>query len=74
MILLSDAIRKQLLISESKGIDHILIICIAALSAIGFVMITSATLDYASQNLSNPFYFTIKTIFFIYSFIYCKTN
>jgi len=66
MILLSDAIRKHLLISESKGIDHILIICIAALSAIGFVMITSATLDYASQNLSNPFYFTIKHTIYLF--------
>ena len=66
MILLSDAIRKHLLISERKGIDHILIICIAALSAIGFVMITSATLDYASQNLSNPFYFTIKHTIYLF--------
>jgi cell division protein FtsW len=66
MILLSDAIRKHLLISESKGIDHILIICITALSAIGFVMITSATLDYASQNLSNPFYFTIKHTIYLF--------
>ena len=48
------------MISGSRGIDHILIISIAALASIGFVMIASATLDFASLKYSTPFYFVIR--------------
>ncbi len=58
--MLSDQIKKILLISGSRGIDHILIISIAALASIGFVMIASATLDFASLKYSTPFYFVIR--------------
>ena len=65
MILLSDLIKRNLLISESKGIDHTLIICFAILSATGFIMITSATLDYALQEMSNSFHFIIKHLIYL---------
>ena len=65
MILLSDLIKRNLLISESKGIDHTLIICFAILSATGFIMITSATLDYALQEMSNSFHFIIRHLVYL---------
>ena len=58
--MLSEFIKTRLLRSESQGIDQTLITCFATLVAIGFIMITSATLDYALQVKSNSFYFTIK--------------
>ena len=67
MILLSDLIKRNLLISESKGVDHTLIICFAILSATGFIMITSATLDYALQEMSNSFHFIINAGLAIYT-------
>ena len=62
--MLSDLIKRNLLISESKGIDHTLIICFAILSATGFIMITSATLDYALQEMSNSFAIAEHAIIF----------
>jgi cell division protein FtsW len=64
-ILLSDFIKKNILISESQGIDHTLIICFAALLSIGMIMITSATLDYALDQKSNPYYFITKHLIYL---------
>ena len=58
--MLSDLIKRNLLISESKGIDHTLIICFFALTSLGFIMVTSATLEHAYQTRGNSFYFIIK--------------
>jgi cell division protein FtsW len=63
--LLSDFIKKNILISESQGIDHTLIICFAALLSIGMIMITSATLDYALDQKSNPYYFITKHLIYL---------
>ena len=51
--MLSEFIRKNILLSNGRGIDHTLIICFFALASIGFIMITSATLDYAYET-TNP--------------------
>ena len=64
-ILLSDFIKKNILISESQGIDHTLIICFVALLSIGMIMITSATLDYALDQKSNPYYFITKHLIYL---------
>lgn len=58
--MLSDLIKNKMLKSESQGIDQTLITCFATLTAIGFIMIASATLDYALQEKLNSFYFVIK--------------
>jgi len=63
--LLIDYIKKRILISESRDIDHTLILSFAALTAIGFVMVTSATLDYSYQKTSNPFFFIFKHSIFL---------
>jgi cell division protein FtsW len=63
--LLIDYIKKRILISESRDIDHTLILSFAALAAIGFVMVTSATLDYSYQKTSNPFFFIFKHSIFL---------
>ncbi len=65
MILLSEKIKKFLLITKSSGVDNIFVICVTALSLIGFIMITSATLDLALQKYNNAFYFTIKHSIFL---------
>ena len=64
-ILLSDLIKKNILISESQGIDHTLIICFVALLSIGLIMITSATLDYALDEKSNAYYFITKHLIYL---------
>ena len=53
-----------MLISESQGIDHALIICFVALLSIVMIMITSATLDYALDQKSNPYYFITKHLIY----------
>ena len=58
--MLTELLRKNILLSDSQGIDHTLVICLFALTAIGFIMITSATLDHAYQTRGNSFYFIIK--------------
>ena len=59
--MLSENIKKLLLISESRGIDGIFVICVGILSLIGLIMVTSTTLDFAAQKENmNAFYFTIK--------------
>ena len=58
--MLTEFLRKNILLSDSQGIDHTLVICLFALTAIGFIMITSATLDHAYQTRGNSFYFIIK--------------
>ncbi len=58
--MLSEFIRKNILLSDSQGIDHTLIVCFFSLTAIGFIMITSATLDHAYQTRGNSFFFIIK--------------
>jgi len=63
--LLSDIIKKNILISESHGIDHTMIICFVALLSIGLIMITSATLDYALDMRSNPYYFITKHLIYL---------
>jgi len=63
--LLSDFIKKNILISESQGIDHTLIICFVALLSIGLIMITSATLDYAADEKSSPYYFITKHLIYL---------
>jgi len=63
--LLIDYIKKRILISESRDIDHTLILSFAVLTAIGFVMVTSATLDYSYQKTSNPFFFIFKHSIFL---------
>ena len=63
--MLIDYIKKRILISESRDIDHTLILSFAALVAIGFVMVTSATLDYSYQKTSNPFFFIFKHSIFL---------
>jgi len=63
--LLIDYIKKRILISESRDIDHTLILSFAALTGIGFVMVTSATLDYSYQKTSNPFFFIFKHSIFL---------
>ena len=60
MIMLHEFIRKNILLREGQGIDHTLIICFFALISIGFIMITSATLDHAYENKGNSFYFIVK--------------
>ena len=63
--MLSDLIKKNILISESHGIDHTMIICFVALLSIGLIMITSATLDYALDMRSNPYYFITKHLIYL---------
>ena len=63
--MLIDYIKKRILISESRDIDHTLILSFAVLVAIGFVMVTSATLDYSYQKTSNPFFFIFKHSIFL---------
>ena len=63
--MLSDIIKKNILISESHGIDHTMIICFVALLSIGLIMITSATLDYALDMRSNPYYFITKQLIYL---------
>lgn len=63
--MLIDYIKKRILISESRDIDHTLILSFAVLAAIGFVMVTSATLDYSYQKTSNPFFFIFKHSIFL---------
>jgi len=63
--LLSEKIKKFLLITKSSGVDNIFVICVTVLSLIGFIMITSATLDLALQKYNNAFYFTIKHSIFL---------
>ena len=63
--MLIDYIKKRILISESRDIDHTLILSFAALIGIGFVMVTSATLDYSYQKTSNPFFFIFKHSIFL---------
>ena len=58
--MLTEFLRKNILLSDSQGIDHTLVICLFALTAIGFIMITSATLDHAYQTRGNSFYFIVK--------------
>lgn len=59
--MLSENIKKLLLISESRGIDGIFVICVGILSLIGLIMVTSTTLDFAAQKENmNAFHFTIK--------------
>ena len=58
--MLNNFIKKNILLSEGQGIDHTLIICFAALISIGFIMITSATLDHAYDTRGNSFYFIVK--------------
>ena len=65
MISLSEKIKKILLITESRGVDNIFIICIMTLSLIGLVMVTSSTLDFASQKFNNAFYFTTKHFIYL---------
>ena len=64
-MLLSDFIKKNILISESQGIDHTMIICFVALLSIGLIMITSATLDYALEVKSNAYYFISKHLIYL---------
>ena len=63
--MLSEKIKKFLLITKSSGVDNIFVICVTVLSLIGFIMITSATLDLALQKYNNAFYFTIKHSIFL---------
>ena len=58
--MLSEFVRKNILLSDGHGIDHTLTICFFSLASIGFIMITSATLDYAYETRGNSFYFLIK--------------
>ena len=58
--MLTEFLRKNILLSDSQGIDHTLIIFLFALTAFCFIMITSATLDHAYQTRGNSFYFIIK--------------
>tara|TARA_B100000029_G_scaffold501523_1_gene575135 strand:+ start:45695 stop:46849 length:1155 start_codon:yes stop_codon:yes gene_type:complete len=58
--LLSENIKKALLISESRGIDNIFVICISILSLIGLIMVASSTLDYSMQTYKNAFHLTIR--------------
>ncbi len=58
--MLSDNIKKALLISESRGIDNIFVICISILSLIGLIMVASSTLDYSMQTYKNAFHLTIR--------------
>ena len=58
--MLHNFIRKNILLSEGQGIDHTLIICFFALTSLGFIMVTSATLDHAYETRGNSFYFIIK--------------
>ena len=58
--MLSDFIRKNILLSDGHGIDHTLTICFFALTSLGFIMVTSATLDHAYETRGNSFYFIIK--------------
>ena len=58
--MLSENIKKVLLISESRGIDNIFVICISILSVIGLIMVASSTLDYSMQTYKNAFHLTIR--------------
>ncbi len=58
--MLIDFIRRNILLSDGHGIDHTLIICFFALTSLGFIMVTSATLDHAYETRGNSFYFIIK--------------
>ncbi|MEC7832372.1 MAG: putative lipid II flippase FtsW [Pseudomonadota bacterium] len=58
--MLSENIKKALLISESRGIDNIFVICISILSLIGLIMVASSTLDYSMQTYKNAFHLTIR--------------
>tara|TARA_Y100000590_G_scaffold423239_1_gene528850 strand:+ start:39738 stop:40898 length:1161 start_codon:yes stop_codon:yes gene_type:complete len=60
MILISERIKKLLIITDGLGVDKTFVTCVIILLSIGLVMITSATLDQAYQKLNNPFHFTIK--------------
>ena len=63
--MLVDFIKKRLLISESRDLDHTLIMSLVILLSIGLVMVTSATLDFSYEKTGNPFYFTVKHIIYI---------
>ena len=63
--MLVDFIKKRILISESRDLDHTLIMSLVILLSIGLVMVTSATLDFSYEKTGNPFYFTIKHLIYI---------
>ena len=63
--MLVDFIKKRLLISESRDLDHTLIMSLVILLSIGLVMVTSATLDFSYEKTGNRFYITIKHLIYI---------
>ena len=63
--MLVDYIKKRILISESRDLDHTLILSLSILVAIGLVMVTSATLDFSYEKNGNPFSFTIKHLIYL---------
>ena len=48
------------LMRKRRELDHALLALIAALAAAGFVMMGSASMDYAGEQYGNPFYHIIR--------------
>jgi len=51
--------------SRNDLADNALLICVVALSLFGVVMIASASMAFAAENYSNPFYFASRQLFFL---------
>lgn len=51
---------EAVLMRKRRNLDHVMLALIAGLSAAGFVMMGSASMDYAAEQYGNPFYHIIR--------------
>ncbi len=51
---------EAVLMRKRRGLDHLLLALVAALAAAGFVMMGSASMDYAAEQFGNPFYHIVR--------------
>jgi len=51
---------EAVLMRKRRGLDHLLLALVAGLAAAGFVMMGSASMDYAAEQFGNPFYHIVR--------------
>ena len=51
---------EAVLMRKRRALDHLLLALIVGLAAAGFVMMGSASMDYAGEQYGNPFYHIIR--------------
>lgn len=55
----------SLLTKRSFGVDKALMVCFCSLLAAGFVMMSSASMEYAAQQFGNPWFYVIRQALYI---------